>query len=460
MDALPLAMDGVKKAILGGAHDAECYVISYRTRSVYIEQDVAKVAEDREETGMGLKVAVGKQVAFTSTSLEGEKDVRTAVATAMKSVKMVPEDPNFVGFASERSTGKVERAYDPKTAQTPVEDLVDMALELTAASKVRKDISVPKGIFRVQDYDLRVVNSEGADGTHRGTLVFLYFTTKSGTKTKVGEGIIKGLGTALDQQDFQAIGKRLGERAIANLEATALKEKVVGTVVLDPLDLGEMLIQSVGAAVNGEEVQRKRSPWQNKKGQQVASADVTISDMPRLPAGLASCAIDDEGYPTADRPLVVRGTLQDFVKDYYNAAILGGRAGNAVRRSVATVEGAYARPASCSITNLVVEPGMHSLDDLIAAAETGVYVEKFAAPEVNPFSGAFALEVRNATLIKKGELGKHVKYALLVGNIYDGLKNVVGIGKSLLPSHGFLTAPGCCYLPPMSFKGFELVGQT
>ena len=460
MDALSFAGEGVRKAVAAGAEGAEAYVISYRTRSVYIEQDVAKVAEDREEAGIGLKVAVGKRVAFTSTSLEGERDVRTAAAAAMKAVRMVPEDLNFSGFVSERVTGSVERAHDPKTANTPVEELVDMALQLTAASKVRKDISVPKGIFRVQDYDIRVVNSAGADGIHRGTLVFLYFTAKSGTKTKAGEGIIKGLGTALDQQDFQALGKRLGGRSIANLEATALKEKISGTVVLDPLDLGEMLIQSIGAAVNGEEVQRKRSPWQDKKGQQVASKDVTISDMPRLPAGLASSTVDDEGHPTADRPLVVNGTLQDFVKDHYNAVLLGGRAGNAVRRSVATVEGSYAKPAACSITNLVVEPGTHSLDDLIADVDKGVYVEKFAAPEVNPFSGAFALEVRNATVIQKGRLKRHVKYALLVGNVYDGLKNVVGIGKSLHPSHGFLMAPGCCYLPPMSFKGFELVGQS
>ena len=460
MVTLALADDAVKKALEAGVQAAEAFAMTYRTKSVYIEQDVPKVAEERKEAGIGLKVAVGKKVAFTSASLEGPKDVRAAVTAAMRAVKMVPDDPDFPGFTSYRTLGKVEKTYDVKTAETSVEELVDMAMDLTAASKVRKDLTVPKGIFRVQDYDVRVVNSEGAEGSHKGTLVFLYFTSKSGTKTKAGEGIIKSLGTSLAQQDFRDIGKRLGARSVANLEASALHDKIRGTVVMDPLDLGEMMIQSVGTAVNAEDVRRKRSPWQDKKGQKVASEVFSIADMPRLPAGLSSCAADDEGHPTIDRPLVSSGVLRDFVHDHYNAVLLGGKGGNAFRRPVATVEGAYARPAQCSISNLVIEPGTQTLDDLIGSVAKGVYVEKLAAPEVNPYSGAFALEVRNATTIEKGELGEHVKYALLVGNMFDGLKNVVGTGRELRPSHGFLTATGCCYLPPMAFDGFELVGQA
>jgi len=459
MALLALADDAVKKALVSGAQAAEAFAMTYRTKSVYIEQDVPKVAEDRSEAGIGLKVAVGKRVAFTSASLEGQKDVRTATSFAMKTVKMVPEDPDFPGFTSYKVMGKVEKTHDAKTADASVEELVEMALGMTAAAKVRKDVTVPKGIFRVQDYELRVVNSEGAEGSHRGTLVFIYFTAKSGTKTKAGEGIIKSLGVSLSQQDFQAIGERLGARSVENLEASALRERIAGTVVMDPLDLGEMMIQTVGAAVNAEDVRRKRSPWQDKKGQSVASETVNIADMPRLPAGLSSCAVDDEGNPTADRPLVVNGILRDLVHDHYNAALLGGKGGNAFRRAVATIEGAYARPAQCSISNLVVEPGTQSLDEIVESVQNGVYVEKLAAPEVNQFSGAFALEVRNAAIINRGELRNHVKFALLVGNMFEGLKNVAATGRELRPSHGFLTATGCCYLPPMAFNGFELVGQ-
>ncbi len=459
MDALSLADDCLKGAIAAGAHGAEVFAISYNTKSVYIEQDVPKVAEERHENGLGLKVSRGKRVAFTSTCLQNSKDLKTAIASAMRSLNMIPDNPDFNGFTSEQGSGRISGVFNAKTADASLESLVEITQDLTSSSKIRKDVWVPKGILRLQDYSIRIVNSEGVDGRHRGTLTFLYFTARSGTMAKGGEGIVKSISTSLSGHNFSELGRKLGERSIANLTATSLRERVSGTVILDPMDLGEMLIQSVGEAVNGENVQKGRSPWQDKIGSAVASEQVNIVDNPRLPRGLSSSVSDDEGHRTVKRPLVVNGILKDFVKDHYNSRLLGGSGGNALRRSVATVEGAYSRPAQCSITNLVIEPGTKTPEDLIGTVSRGVYVEKVAAPEVNPFGGAFALEVRNATLIENGSLGRHVKHALMVGNIFDVMKNVAGIGRELKATHGFLLSPGCCYLPTMAFDGCELVGQ-
>src|SRR2546427_476603 len=326
---------------------------------------------------------------------------------------------------------------------------------------------VPKGAeersgtgLRIQEYTFRVANSNGIVANHRGTLVFAYLTAKCGSKGKFGEGIQKAMNTSIRPIDFAAHGATVARRAAENLHARAFKGKLPGVAVLDPLDLGEVFLTTVGSAVNGEDVHKGRSPWAGKVGADVASAGVTVRDRPRMPGGLASGVADDEGNATQDRTLLEAGRLKGFFADRKHAALLGVPAGNGYRRAVATVEGAYTRPAETEPSNLVVEPGRKSLEALLAEVDSGVYVEKFAAPEVNPLSGSFAMEVRNATLIKKGELADHVKVALLTGNFYDGLKNVVGVGRDLAPSHGFLTAPGCSYVPPMAFDGFELVGQA
>ena len=99
MDLLDLTPDAVKKALAAGADQAEAYAIRYTTRHVYIEDDVPKVAEDREETGLGLKVAKGKRVAFTSTTLARASDIAAAVGTAIRGIPQVPEDPDFAGYA-------------------------------------------------------------------------------------------------------------------------------------------------------------------------------------------------------------------------------------------------------------------------------------------------------------------------------------------------------------------------
>src|SRR2546428_146709 len=366
IDPLDLASDAVRRAQSEGADAAEAYAITFTSRSVYIEDDVPKVAEERSETGLGVRAAKAKRVAI----------------------------------------------------------------------------------------------SNGIVANHRGPLVFAYLTAKCGSKGKFGEGILKAMNTSIRPIDFAALGATVARRASENLRARAFKGKLPGVAVLDPLDLGEIFLTTVGSAGNGEDVHKGRSPWAGKVGADVASAGVTVRDRPRMQGGLASGVADDEGNATQDRPLLEAGRLKGFFADRKHAALLGVPAGNGYRRAVATVEGAYTRPAETEPSNLVVEPGRKSLEALLAEVDSGVYVEKFAAPEVNPLSGSFAMEVRNATLIKKGELADHVKVALLTGNFYDGLKNVVGVGRDLAPSHGFLTAPGCSYVPPMAFDGFELVGQA
>ncbi len=449
----------MRRARSEGAEAAEAYALTFHSRSVYIEDDVPKVAEDRSETGLGLRVADGKRVAFSSTTLDASEDVDAAVHSAVAGLKRVPEDPDFSGFPTEPGRGAVSGAWDAGTAGMDVAGLLEAAKAFTDAATEPKETSVPKAIFRIQDYQFRIANSNDVDASHRGTLVFAYLTAKRGSKGKFGEGIGKALNTSIRGIDFAALGATVARRAAENRRARAFKGKLAGIAVLDPMDLGEMFLGTVGSAVNGEDVHKGRSPWAGKVGQEVASIGVTIRDRPRMPGGLASGVADDEGNATRDRTLVEAGILKAFIADRKHAALIRVPAGNGYRRAVATVEGAYTRPAETEPSNLVVEPGRRAVGELVRDVDAGVYVEKFASPEVNPFSGAFAMEVRNATLIQKGELKDHVKVALLTGNFYDGLKKVVGVGRDLAASHAFLTAPGCAYVPPIAFEGFELVGQ-
>ncbi len=460
MDLLDLAPDAVKKATAAGADQAEAYAMRYATRHVYIEDDVPKVAEDRNEVGLGLRVAKGKRVAFASTTLAGASDVAAVVRTAIQGLGPVPEDPDFDGFAASGGKGEVSGVYDASTASAGVEGLLEAAKTFVDAAKARKGISVPKSTFRLQDYAIRIVNSNGVDAAHRGTLAYAYLTVKHGSGPDVGEGILHGVHPSLKALDFAAFGATCARRAAENRQAEAYKGKLTGVAVIDPQELGALFSQSVGAAVSGLNVQKKRSPWVGKIGQEVGSASVTIRDKPRLPAGLMSCAADDEGAATKDHTLVQAGLLKAYVADTYHARLLNTEAGNAFRRASSSVEGAYARPAQNHISNLVLEPGVKSLEDLLAGVDRGVYVEKFAAPELNPVSGAFACEVRNATLIEGGERKGHVRYALLTGNFYDGLRAVDGIGRDLEPVPSFYGTPGCAYVPAVAFAGFELVGQT
>jgi TldD protein len=100
----------------------------------------------------------------------------------------------------------------------------------------------------------------------------------------------------------------------------------------------------------------------------------------------------------------------------------------------------------------VVKPGAHSRDEMISSLDEGVWVEKFAFPTVNPFSGAFALEARLAHVIKNGAIAGTIKHALVVGNMYEGLKNVREVGADTV-------TVGSMNVPTVAFDGFEVIGS-
>ena len=117
MEGLDLAPDAVRRAQSEGADAAEAYVIAFTSRSVYIEDDVPKVAEDRSETGLAVRAAKAKRVAFSAATLASPSDVRSAVGAAIAGLKRVPEDPDFSGFPTE--AGKGEEDYVPVAAGGP-----------------------------------------------------------------------------------------------------------------------------------------------------------------------------------------------------------------------------------------------------------------------------------------------------------------------------------------------------
>jgi PmbA protein len=88
-----------------------------------------------------------------------------------------------------------------------------------------------------------------------------------------------------------------------------------------------MLWGTVQAALNGKQVVERASPWSDRLGQIVTSADLTLSQEPD--AGPFSCPFDDEGTPTRSITFIRDGVLQLFYTDRTIGRILGsGTTGN------------------------------------------------------------------------------------------------------------------------------------
>ena len=132
-----------------------------------------------------------------------------------------------------------------------------------------------------------------------------------------------------------------------------------------PVVLSERVTASfagfIGGAVSADEVQRGRSPFAERLGEELASSAYVLADDGIDPGGFASAPFDGEGTPRGRTPLIADGKLLAYLHDSYTARRGGERStGNAARAS-------YRSAPSVSPSNLVLEPGDLTLGDGLPA---------------------------------------------------------------------------------------------
>jgi len=445
--------DIVNKAIQIGEKknitQIEAYAFRGRMRNVYVENSDIHLTTNNSWVGLGVKSVLDKRVGFMSGVVSSDNDIEKLVDGSISLAKLSPEDKEFVSLPTGKKVSSSSTiGFDKELLNLPIEELVSFAK--TIVNHAEKDgIKVMNGLVRINDYTFHVVNSLGVDATHSGTFMFVHYSTK----IEKSEGVEKAYSARFKDLDPVAIGEELYRKTMLALNAKPFKGTKTVTAIIKPVELEGMINSSISVAVNGEHVNKKRSPWVGKLNQAVASDLLTIKDNPSLPEGPRSSPIDDEGVPTKEKALIEKGILKSYVFDSYNGNIAKvGSTGNGFRRGTRSIEDAYQSQATCRPSNLEIIPGNKTLDQLISEVKFGVIIEKFAAPNVDGITGNFGLEIRSAVLIENGELTQPIKHALLIGNFYKGLMSIFGVAKEARLAENVKT-------PAIGFEGFQLVGK-
>jgi PmbA protein len=196
----------------------------------------------------------------------------------------------------------------------------------------------------------------------------------------------------------------------------------------------------IGGTLCADAVQRGRSPFAGRLGEEVASAALTLTDDATDPAGLNSSPFDAEGEPRSVTPLIEAGTLAAYLHDSYTAR----RQGEGTRSTASASRSGYRSPPSVSTSNLVVTPGESSLEELLAEAGDGMYVTDVAGLHsgVNPVSGTFSVGA-TGRLIAGGELAAPADEFTIASDLQSMLKAIIAVGSASrwVPFGGSVSTP-------------------
>jgi PmbA protein len=428
-DVVERALARAKQA---GAAAADALLVESDSIEARVRGEEIDFVKQARERTLGIRAlvqgAAGLRSALTSTSdlspaaveRMADETVALARATAEDPAAGLPEEP----FARDWPDLGL---LDPRDREVSVEARIADARAAEAAARAT---------------DARIDNSEGSQvestfsqvvyGDSRGFLGS-YDTASHGL---FSEPLAREAGNGGMQRDYwmtsgrrladlespEAVGRRAAERVVRRLGARRVPTCQV-PVIFDPVTAPSLLGHLL-ACVNGYSVYRGTTYLRDKLGERIASERVTIIDDGRRPGGLGSKPFDGEGQPTRRNVVVEEGRLATWLLDSYSARKVGGApTGNAAR-------GPGGSP-SVAPTNLWLEPGRESLEEIIADTDRGLLVTELIGMGFQPATGDYSRGAAGLW-IEGGEIVHPVEEITIAGNLGDMLAGIDKVGSDLL----------------------------
>lgn len=399
----------IDRAIQAGADAADAVVVRGRSSSVSVRLGKVEGTEASEGDDFSLRVFVGKRVA--SVSANPGFDLKVLAERAVAMAKASPEDP-FASLAAESDLAKDWpdlELYDP--TEVSADQLTEAALAAEAAALAVSGITNSGGAGASAGMGgLVLATSHGFSGAYSASRFGRSVSVIAGEGTKMERDYDFDSSLYFSElRDAEEIGREAAARAVRRINPRQVPTAKNVTVVYDPR-VARGIAGHIAGAINGASVARKTSFLRDRMGKQVLKAGLSVTDDPLIVRGPSSRPFDGEGITGRRLAMIEDGVLQHWFLSTSTANELGLKTnGRGVRG------GTSVSPAS---TNLALEPGDVSPEDLIRSVGNGFYVTELIGQGVNMVTGEYS---RGASgyWIENGELTFAVSEVTIASNLVD-----------------------------------------
>lgn len=436
-DLETLARRAVEATVSAGAAEAEVWVERSNNRQIRVYEGAVESLSDAGGHGLGVRAFAeggGSGYAYGTDLSDGGV---AGLAEAAREAAQVADPDEYAALPDECGDTPVEGLHSPELARWDTERKVELALAVERAARAPKGVSqVEDTVYADSESAVALANSNDFSSSYEATSAWAYSSAFAGEGADLMTGLGVGLGRDPGALDAEAVGGEAAERALA-LAGARQPETRRCPVVLDPF-VAASFVGFIGGMLSAEAVQRGRSLFVEKEGEQVAASILRVADDATDPEGPSSAPFDGEGSASQRTELLEAGRLLTFLFDARTARKAGrSTTANASR-------GSYRSPPSVSTTNLVVDEGSGDLEQLCKLAGDGLYVADVAGLHsgVNPVSGTFSVGA-TGRLIAGGELGAPVREITIASDLLSMLGAVAAVGAPArwVPFGGSVKAP-------------------
>jgi PmbA protein len=431
-----VARRAVEAAMDAGATDAEAWAEEGVSRRVRVYAGEVESLSDAGGRGVGVRAFVDGRSGYAYGTDLSEANVAEVAQEARQAAEAADPD-EYAGLPDESGTTEIEGLASAAMSGWSTGRKVELTLAIERAARARPGVTqVENAVYSDAEGTVALANSRGFAAGYDATQAWAYASAFAGEGADLMTGMGIDLGRDPGALDPDFIGAEAAERALALVGARQPESRRC-PVVLDAF-VAASFLGFIGSMLSADAVQRGRSLFADREGDEIADPVLALADDATDPDGPASAPFDGEGSPSRRTPLIEGGRLLTFLFDVRTARRAGrATTGNASR-------GSYRSPPSVGTGNLVLEPGDGTLEELFAAAGDGLYVTDVAGLHsgVNPVSGTFSVGA-SGLLIEGGELGAPVRELTIASDLVSMLTSVraVGAESRWIPLGGSVKAP-------------------
>ena len=419
-----LCQAAIDAATAGGAEYADARVVLKRDQLVATKNGRVDRMTDAETEGIGVRVLVAGAWGFACDRRLTDEGARNAATRACTFARAAAGRHSRALAPLDARQGRHESAVEQDPFAVSLADKVDLCLRADAALQ-GGDVLVRQVMVRARREHKLLLSSEGTEVeqilTESGAgmdcsaardgvfQMRSYPSAHIGSSSQAGWEYVEGL-HLVDE------APRIAEQAAALVRADPCPSGVTD-VVLDADQVALQVHESVGHPTELDRVYGTEASYAGtsflKAGDlgslRYGSEHMNISADPTTPTGLGSFAFDDEGVPAARTPVVEAGRLTGFLTSRETAARIGAGSGGSMRAD------SWNRMPLVRMTNLHIEPGEGTLEDLLADVDDGIYMETNRSWSIDDKRLNFQFGTQIAWEIKGGQLGRMLRDATYTG---------------------------------------------
>lgn len=416
-----------------GADFTEVFVEESDLSSIeYLDRKIDRI-NSGNAFGIGVRMLFGDESAYGYSSDEAE-DVLLQLTTNLS--RVAKSGAPVATLQPQTVADRHAAIIDP--ASVPKQERLELLRQLDLLTRqIGGSIHQVGAALAEKKRSILIANSDGLwieDARHYSRVRLTAIAEQAAGPQAASEspGVLGGYEFFQDL-DLADIAQQAGQRAIRMAGAGYIEGGMMPVVLGNGFG-GVIFHEACGHPLETEAVRKNASPFAGRIGEVIAQPILTAIDDGTLDHHWGSLNVDDEGMPAQRTVLIENGVLKTFLADRIGAAQVG------VARSASGRRESYKYAPVSRMRNTYIERGPHTLEEMIASIDYGLYAKKMGGGSVNPATGEFNFSVQEGYVIRQGKIAEAVRGATLIGKGHEVLPRISMIGGDLALAAGMCGA--------------------